>query len=478
MKYYLGIDLGTTGTKTLLFDQNGKVLGKGYKGYDLITPCENFYEQSPNDWYDAVVESVKLAVCGFDGQITALSVSSQGGSFVFCDVDNNNNLIPLTNAITWLDKRAEVEANEINEKVYKITGEYTHGASAISKILWVKKHEPQIFNQTKLILSTSDYIYYLLTGNAVIDTTSASMMDVFDNKNLVWNNDLLSIISLTTSNLAKIVTAGDFIGKANSKFLTDTGIIGEVSVYAGLHDQFAASLANTYFNENDLIISTGTTWVAFIRNKDKKCGPFFIRKHPDGGYAYFISAISSGTVLEWTKNNYNIDYKEMDELAKNCKIDENLLVYPFISGNGSYRGKNNLTYSVEGATFKHSKGDVFKATMEGVAFEIKQIYNIFLEKGFNIGNVIVTGGATRSDVWMAILSDVLNKPLYLSKNADGCCFGAYSVAKKGFSGNYAKFEFDGKIVTPNLENAKIYDKKFTKYNQNLKYKGEHYGTLR
>ena len=122
MKFYLGIDLGTTGTKTILFDENGKVLGKGYKGYDLITPKDGFFEQNAEDWYDAVVESTKQAIVGFDGEIDGVSFSAQGGSFLFVDVDNKGNVIPLTNAITWMDKRADKEAVELNKIATDISG--------------------------------------------------------------------------------------------------------------------------------------------------------------------------------------------------------------------------------------------------------------------------------------------------------------------------------------------------------------------
>lgn len=463
MKYFLGVDLGTTGTKTLLFDEKGEVLGKGYQGYGLITPSENIYEQSPTAWYDAVIESVKLATTGFVGEITAISVSAQGGSFVFCDIDEKGDLIPLTNAITWLDKRAGIESEELAKK----TGKNFGAGSVVAKVEWFNKHKPEIIKKTKIILSTSDYVYYKLTGRAVIDYTSSAMMDFFDNDNLCWNEELLNLVSLNKSQFPEILTAGDFIGNACDDFKLKTAIKGEVKVYCGLHDQFAASLGANYFSNNDLIISTGTTWVVFARNNEKKSGIFAARKHPDGGYGYFISAISSGTVLEWTKNAYGLPYKEIDILAKDCPIDENLLVYPFVSGNGSYRGENELSYSVNGVSFKHTKGDIFRATMEGVAFEIKKIVDIYQESGFNIENVIVTGGATRSDIWMEILSDVLGKKLYLSEQADGCCFGAYSVAKKGVNGSYERFEFTGKTVEPNLENTAKYNKKFINYNKKL-----------
>ena len=472
MKHYLGIDLGTTGTKTLLFNEKGEVLGKGYQGYGLITPEDNIYEQSPTAWYDAVIETVKLATADFKGEITGLSVSAQGGSFTFCDIDEKGDLIPLTNALTWMDKRAGVEAEELKEAVAKISNSKLGPGSVLAKILWIKKHKPEVIERTKLVLSTSDFVYYKMTGKAVIDYTSAAMMAAFDNDKLCWNEELLNLVGLSKSQLPAILTAGELIGVANDDFLSKTGLKGDVKVYCGLHDQFAASLGANYFESGNLIVSTGTTWVVFARHQDKKSGIFAARRHPDGGYGYFNSAISSGVVLEWTKNTYGIPYKEIDALSELRPIDENLMVFPFISGNGNYRGVNRLSYSIEGASFKHEKGDIFRATMEGVAFEIKYIVDAYRNAGFDIQNVIVTGGATRSNIWMQILSDVLGEKLYLSEQADGCCFGAYSVAKKGDEGSYERFDFTGKTVEPNMENNKIYANKFIKYNQILQSKGE------
>lgn len=466
MKYYLGIDLGTTGTKSILFSEDSNVVGKGYKGYKLITPQENFFEQNAEDWYNAVIDSVIDATNGFRGEISGVSVSAQGGSFLLCDIDENNRIIPLTNAITWMDKRAGKEAEELYDSVYNETGVEITNSSVLALLLWLKNNKREEFNKTKLILSTSDYIYYKLTGKAVIDYTSAAMMGVFDNDNLCFDNNLLKFIGLDDSKFPKVVSAGEFIGYVNEEFLSKTGLSGKISLYAGLHDQFSASLGANYFSKNDVIISTGTTWVVFARN-DNKINSAYVRKHPDGGYGYFSSAVSSGTVLSWEKDLFDIDYKEMDELASESKFDEKLLCYPFISGNGGYRGDNNLKFSLLNVNFTHTKGDIFKATMEGVAFEIKQIIKNYEKSGFDIGNIVVTGGATRSAVWMKILSDVLGRDLYLSEQADGCCYGAYSVCKKGEKGNFEKFKFSGKVISCDLENNKKYQNKFEYYTQNL-----------
>ncbi|MBQ7332959.1 MAG: hypothetical protein IJW38_01250 [Clostridia bacterium] len=467
MKYYLGIDLGTTGTKTILFDETGKALGKGYKSYDLISSDGGFFEERAEDWYDAVVETVRMATENFSGEISAMSFSAQGGSFLFCDVKNGKP-IPLTKAITWMDRRAAKEAEALKDSYFAITGKMPNSSSMLAKYLWVKNNMPKAFENTKYVLSTSDYIYMKITGKAVIDYTSAAMMGVYNTAKNSYDERLLSLVGLDESRFPKIVTAGDFIGYANEEFLERTGLSGNISVYAGLHDQFAASLGANYFGKGDVIISTGTTWVVFGRNEKMLNGIFASRRHPAGDFGYFISAVSSGVVLEWEKSLFGLSYKEMDELAAARPIDENLLVYPFVSGNGEYRGPNVLNFSVKNASKRHENGDIFRATLEGVAFEIKEIFTIYEANGFKIDNVIVTGGATRSGIWMQILSDVLGRKLYLSEEADGCCLGAFSVARRGDVGEFFKFCFTGKTVGPNMENTLKYVEKFNKYNENLK----------
>ncbi len=468
IKGYIGVDLGTTGTKSILFDENGKVLRKGYKGYELITPQESYFEQNAYDWYGAVVCTVKEAVKEFDGQVLGISFSAQGGSFILADIDKDGELIPLTNALTWLDNRATEEAKELSEKAYSIAGLKLGAGSSLCRLLWLKKHCPNEYKKTKIILTTSDYIYYMLTGKKVIDYTSAYMMDIFDGEKLCWNNSLLELVGLNETQLPKPISAGEYLGDCSQEFLSATGLKGQVKIYSGVHDQFAASLGLNYFGNNDLLISTGTTWVVFGRSDKNLDLNFFKMKHPVGGYGYFASAISSGTVLSWEKDLFSIDYESLNKGVENALFDDKLLVYPFVSGNGAYRGENKQLFSVHNVNFKHTKFDVIKATMEGVAFEIKYIIDTCKEKGFNIDNIIVTGGATCSDAWMHILSNVLNTKLHLSQQVDGCCFGAYSVAKKGDTGNFVTFAFDGNIIEPDYNLKENYKIKYNLYSQKFK----------
>ena len=187
-------------------------------------------------------------------------------------------------------------------------------------------------------------------------------------------------------------------------------------------------------------------------------------RHPDGGYGVIVSAVSSGTVMEWTKNLIGEDFKTMDENADARNVDKDLLVYPFISGAGGYRGGKSLSYAVKGGCMRHDKYDLARATMEGVAFEIKKIVSLYRESGINEDKIIVSGGAARSKVWMKILSSVLGKEVYISNHADRTCFGAFSIARKGYTnGDYFTFGFEGTTIKPDGDLQKEYEQKYQNY---------------
>ncbi len=471
---FLGCFIGTTGTKTMLFNEQNDAVGRGYKAYDLFTPFENAYEQNPEDWYLSLKQSIKDAVKDSELEVKALSVSAQGGSFFLADIDENGKVIPLCPALTWMDVRASEEFEEVKQalsvdEVYKTTGWRLSRGSAICRILWLKKHCPDIFAKTKIILSTSDYVYYKLTGKLVIDYTSAAMMANFNVTNKEYDKKILSVLGIDESMLPKLVPTGEDLGEILPEVAKDLGLTAGVKVFAGAHDQYAASLGSNYFSNNDLVISTGTTWVLFGNSAKPVFNQYYLAPcvHPKGGYGVITSAVSSGTVMEWTKNLIGTDFKTLDEQVEKRALDKNLLVYPFISGGGGYRGKQ-LKYAVKNAEYRHDKFDIARATMEGVAFEIKQIINLFRQSGIKEDKIIVAGGAARSGIWMKILSSVLGKEIYISNQADRCCFGAFSIAKKGYlGGDFVRFEFDGFTIMPEQDKILDYNEKFELYNSQI-----------
>ena len=474
-KAYLGIDLGTTGTKSMLFDENNNVLGRGYAGYGLISPFDRAFEQNPEDWVSAVYESIKEALSGGEYEIVSLSVSAQGGSFFLADVDKDGNVIPLTNAYTWMDKRADKESEELKARFpedyfYKKIGSSLSPGSMPAKILWARKNIPEILDKTKIILSTSDYIYYKLTGRKVIDYSSAAMMGAYSVKNRAYDEELLSAIGLSKEYFPQLIEAGEIIGEILPDVAKEMGLNKSALVVCGAHDQYAANIGSKYFDSNDLLISSGTTWVVFGNSDKYELGEekFASCNHPVSGYGVFASAVSSGVVIDWERNLFSVSYEELNEELPKRPFEKDLLVYPFVSGSGGYRGAVPLTFSIENAVFRFNKFDIIKATMEGVAFEIKEIISRFRKCGMREDKIIIAGGAVRSAPWMQILANVLGKEVYISNQADRCCFGAYSLARKGAEGKFVTFSWDGTVVSPEPELLDKYQEKFLKYDKKFK----------
>ncbi len=473
-KAYLGIDLGTTGTKSMLFDENNNLLGRGYVGYELISPFDRAFEQKPEDWVNAVIGSVREAVSGVECEVISLSVSAQGGSFFFAD-EIDGRIIPISNAYTWMDKRAikeseELKSNYPEDYFYNRTGSRLSPGSMPARVLWARKHIPEIVNKAKKILSTSDYIYYILTGKTVIDYTSAAMMDVYKVKERDYDDELLSAIGFSKEIMPTLVEAGCVIGKILPQMARELGISENVVVVCGAHDQYAANIGSKYFDGNDLLISSGTTWVVF-GNSDRLAlsgSRFASCNHPAGGYGVFASAVSSGVVIDWERSLFSVSYDDLNRELPERPFEKDLLVYPFVSGSGGYRGAIPLTFSMENVSFRFNKYDVIKATMEGVAFEIKEILSRFRKGGMTEDKIIIAGGAVRSEPWMQILSNVLGKEIYISNQADRCCFGAYSIARKGVDGKFITFTWDGTVVSPQKELVEKYEEKFALYNKKFK----------
>ena len=441
----------------------------------MISPFDRAFEQNPQDWVKAVYESIKEAVSGGEYEIVSLSVSAQGGSFFFADLNENGEVIPLTNAYTWMDKRAIAESNELKAKFpedyfYKRTGSRLSPGSMPSRVLWARKNIPEIVGKAKMLFSTSDYIYYILTGEKVIDYTSAAMMDVYKVGERAYDNELLSAIGLTKDNMPKLVEAGTVIGKILPEVAKEIGISENVLVVCGAHDQYAANIGSKYFDGNDLLISSGTTWVVFGNSENLALGEshFASCNHPAGGYGVFSSAVSSGVVIDWERELFSLSYEDLNRELPARPFEKDLLVYPFISGSGGYRGAIPLTFSMENVSFRLDKYDIVKATMEGVAFEIREIVSRFRDSGMVEDKIIIAGGAVRSEPWMQILANVLGKEIYISNQADRCCFGAYSLARKGADGKFVTFEWDGKIVFPQEELVDKYTEKFTLYDEKFK----------
>lgn len=469
MDKFIGIDVGTTGTKSILADSDMNILSKGYLAYPLITPFTGAFEQDPDDWFLTTVESLKQAIKEDVKDVKGISVSAQGGSFFPADKDG----IKLYNALTWLDVRSNAQAEKISlkiepERFYEITGWRLSPSSMICKLLWLKENQKEIYEKADTFFTTSDYVYYKLTGKKVIDYTSAAMTGLFDIHTCDWNEELLSIVGLSKDRLPTLMPCGTVIGTLIPSIAKQLGLSENVKVICGAHDQYAGAIGSGTVKKNDILISTGTTWVVF-GNGDAPCtGESHISPcpHPAGGYGLISSAVSSGTVMEWLKREFNLSYAEIADGVSKTNPDENLIFYPFVSGCGEYRKEKNVCASVLGLTMRHSKYDIIRSAMEGVAFEIKIILSEFEKSGVIADKIIVSGGATSSKEWMEILSTVLEKDILITEEKDICPLGAVVIAEKTISNGSYKHTDNVKKVVCNKDLFEFYRQKFERYLNN------------
>ncbi len=476
-KYLLGVDVGTTGTKTMLFSENGEVLGHAYKGYSMSTPNVGLSEQSADDWYDAVTETIRK-VCSdkeIAKNVLAISLSTQGGTLVPIGSDS----IPLRPAIVWNDARCEKQKQDFitevgdDKKMYNISGWHLGNKLPALTIRWLKENEPEIFEKTELFLTVPDYISMKLTGIAAVDLSNAGINQLCDIKERRYNKEILEFCGITEDRLPKLVPSGEKIGTLTEKAAKELGLTTDTVLVSGAHDQYAVALGAGATKSGDMLIGSGTCWVVTAISDE----PNFA-----SGLSQSVAAVpnmwgslqslsSGGVCLDWLRKNVmqkeDISYQLIDEMAERKKAaEEGLYFYPFA-------GKANKTERLTKASFfgmdlSHDSFNLARAVMEGVVFQVLWMMESFNTKPSSDG-IILSGGATKSPIWSQLLADISGLPVRIPDVADLACVGAAVMAGVGCGlyeneeSGYKKLAVNEKILKPNLEKTKMYSLLFDDY---------------
>lgn len=480
MDLFLGIDIGTTGTKSMVVDLEGRIISSAYKGYRLQSARPGWVEQDAEDWWQAVVYTVRECTRDADirAGIKALSLSTQGGSMVPVDEAG----IPLRQAISWMDKRGEVQRNALCENkaedyYYTITGSALTSGGNLIQIKWMSDNEPELFHKTHKFLSTVDYINFKLTGNYVIDVTNAAMTQLLNIKNKAWDAGILETLGIQEQKLPAIVRSGEVIGKLREAAALELGLSAHTTVVSGGHDQYCVALGSGAINSGDVVLSTGTAWVVLCVSDTLVLDAqnnFYAGSHViDGKWGLLASLETGGVCLEWLKNNilsYTNDKNEvcteefetLDQMASKRKPgSDGLMFYPHFTGVEcpNWAPKNKGTFT--GLDLSHDKYYMARAIMEGVGYEIKWMLEVIESKGVHINCIKMLGGATRSSLWPGIIADITGVPVRISEVSDMACVGAAILAgKRTGLGDLSKKE---KEILPDADNTLKYHQLFCQY---------------
>lgn len=504
MKYVIGIDLGTSGTKTVLFDTDGNVIASNTVEYPMLQPKNGWAEQKPEDWWNAAVITVKAVITesGVSNEdILGVGISGQMHGLVM--LDENNEVI--RNSIIWCDQRTAAECEDIENAVGKkrlieITANPALTGFTASKIMWVKKNEPENYAKCKHILLPKDYVQFMLTGEYATDVSDASGMQLLDIKNRCWSDEVLEKLDIDKSMLAKVYESPEIAGYITEEVANLTGLKVGTPVVAGAGDNAAAAVGTGTVNDGDAFTTIGTSGVVFAHTKEMSVDNSgrvhtFCCAVPGEWHVMGVTQ-AAGLSLKWLKEEFCKDiienaekngenpYALMDEEAEKSGISARKLIFlPYLMGERTPHLDPNARGAFIGLSAIHNRYDMMRAVMEGVSYSLKDCLCVLAEMGVNPKKMLACGGGARSLLWRQMLADVYGMPVSVIESSEGPALGVAILAMVG-AGVYSDVKAAcAKIVKlketqqNNGENGKKYDKIYSIYRNLYKHLKDDYSDL-
>ena len=491
MSYLLGIDAGTTAMKTVLYDKCGSLLAEGNSEYDLLTPRDGIVETDPEIYWTSLQTALRQMFSQLEEQyrdVTALAISSQGESFITIDSDG----IPLRNTIVWLDTRSQEEAGIISskfgdKKIYHTTGSPSVDPTwASTKLLWMRRNEPELFCRIYKILFIEDYLIYRLTGNFAANGSLYCSSLLYDINQNSWWKEMLEFLGIEEKQLPAIYPSGVKVGTVKHDVATSLGFSNQPLVVSGGMDQACGcvgtgNIASGVITENtgsSLNISVTTDKPVFDPEQRVPCQTHAI----NGKFIYLPWCTTAGMVLKWFKDNFcevqiteaasegTSVYKMLTESTRAIQPGSGgVVILPHLSGAMSPEMDPAARCVIYGLSLASKREHIVKAILESVAYMSRSNIAIIEEAGIDVHEIILSGGASKSHEWNQIKADVLGKKAKTIQNSESCCLGAAILAGIG-SGIFETAEQACKMIikydhyyTPSEKNHNIYDKYYNIY---------------
>ena len=452
MAYLIGIDLGTSGTKTVLFDQEGHVVASATVEYPMYQEHNGWAEQDPLDWWNATCQTIKAVIekSGVSNQeVKAVGISGQMHGLVMLDKEGNL----LRRSIIWCDQRTAAECEEITQRVgqqrlIEITANPALTGFTASKILWVRNHQPELYAKCAHILLPKDYVRYMLTGEFATEVSDASGMQLLDVPGRCWSQEVLEKLDIDPALLAKVYESPEVTGEITSRAAELTGLKAGTPVVGGAGDNAAAAVGTGVVRDGKAFTTIGTSGVVFAHTDN-------ISIDPQGRVHTFCCAVpgawhvmgvtqGAGLSLKWFRDNFCGAEKEtalgmgkdpyflMDQEAERSPIGCNRLLYlPYLRGERTPHLDPDCRGVFFGLSAMHTKWDMLRAVMEGVTYSLRDCMEILRGMGLDIGEMYACGGGGSSPLWRQMLADAYNCPVTTVKSKEGPALGVAILAGVG-----------------------------------------------
>lgn len=457
MQYLLGIDIGTSGTKTVLFTQQGKPVASHSVEYPLYQPQNGYAEQNPLDWWNAVAETLKavMAKSGVKKQnIAGIGLSGQMHGLVMLDAKGD----VLRRSIIWCDQRTAAECAEITAKVgrarlVEITANPALTGFTASKILWVRNKEPEIYERCKHILLPKDYIRYRLTGEFATEVSDASGMQLLDVPGRQWSGEVLSKLEIDPALLGKVYESPEITGTVSAKVAELTGLAEGTPVVGGAGDNAAAAVGTGVVRDGRAFTTIGSSGVVYAHTSgisiDKPGRVHTFCCAVPGEWHVMGVTQGAGLSLKWFRDTFcqaekqtakamGVDtYTLLDRQAALSPIGANGLLYlPYIMGERTPHLDADARGVFFGLSAIHQKRDLLRAVMEGVTFSLRDCLGVLREMDIEVGSMAACGGGGSSAFWRQMLADVFACPVTTIDSKEGPALGVALLAGVG-AGLYA-----------------------------------------
>jgi xylulokinase len=453
MSVFLGIDIGTSGTKTLAMDGSGAILADATQTYPCYVPKPLWSEQDPEDWWQATIKSVRKVMKQAKlkpADVRAIGLSGQMHGSVFLDRQDR----VVRRAILWNDQRTAAECEEIERRaggrksLIKLVANPALTGFTAPKILWLRNHEPRKFDATRKVLLPKDEIRRRLTGEYATEVSDASGMLLLDVAKRQWSKKLLSALELDAELLAKCYESEDVTGKLTSEAAKLLGLTTDCLVVGGAGDCAAGAVGNGIVETGVLSTSIGTSGVMFVHSDEVKIDPLgrvHTFCHAVRGKWHMMGVnLSAGGSLQWFRNELcQADvakakrakrevYDVLTEEAAAVKPgSEGLFFLPYLSGERTPHADPDARGCFVGLTLAHGRGHMIRSIMEGVTYSMRDSLAIFDALGVPVRQIRASGGGSRSPLWRQIQADIFGRKVVTINTEEGPAFGVALLAAVG-----------------------------------------------
>lgn len=453
MSYYLGLDIGTSGTKALLMAEDGRIAATATAEHPISAPRPLWSEQNPDDWYASAITAGRKVIerSGVKpGEVAGISFSGQMHGLVITDDAGR----PLRPAIIWNDQRTAEQAAMIErtvggrDKLIELVGNAAMTSFTLTKLLWVREHEPEVYRRIKHLLLPKDYVRFRLTGEYFGDASDMSGTLMLNQRTRDWSKDIIDAFELDAGILPGVIESQAAAGKLTVQAAEALGLLPGATVIAGGGDQSVGAIGNGVCRAGLTSATIGTSGVVFVHSQKYRVDP---RSRINtfcasvaGEYCMFGCILSAGGCLQWFRNMLGSEfivkgkqagcdpYELMTTLAGESVIGSGGVFFlPYLTGERTPHADALARGGWIGLTARTTQGDMIRAILEGVTFAMNDAVELLRKSGAAVTEVRLSGGGAKSELWRQMQADVYGAECCVMNSDEGPAFGAAILAAVG-----------------------------------------------